>query len=391
MTYRAKTKKLLIFFLTLAFLFIVNGLRANDKPQFDFKNERNSHYASEFMRYYNEGKQDSVALTLRLWEAETGMNEVAFRAYALHLISNNDFPGHLVYHDLLENAIAWEIRYDLIFDKEKDKDDYFQTHPSFFSYIPIGSEFDQFSINAARTLIKQLDEETLAYAFARLYAGDVDDFFQMISEGKYSNTIIADEYNEKLEELYKLPETHLAINFGSWIPQSSLSVVGLKPSLGLKLGRWYSRFRMDLSFNVRFGDAANAVDIPLTDTLMLEVKNFIGGRAAIEASYNVFNSQPSSIDFFIGGGYEWIEMVKSGQDRRGKVFTSPTVSSGFIYRYFFPNRMSIGIATAYHMLWFENPGGTAFDGNAFSIALQIGLSENPKKKIGLNRFGIKYW
>lgn len=380
----------IFIFSFITFIFL-GRLSATDNPTFDFSSERNLYYSNKFKHLYDERKHDSLALLMRMWEAETGMHEALFRAHSLYLISINDFPGHLVHHDLLEHAIAWEIRYDLMYSKEKNKDDYFQTHPSYFSFIPIGSEFDQFTINAARRQLTRLPENSLAYAYAKLYAGDTEEFFTMISEGKYSGTALDEEYRQKLKELYKMPETHLAINTSAWLPRGNLTAIGYKPSIGVEIGRWFPKFKLDMSFDIRFGKSANSIDIALTDTIMLAVDNFIGARAALKGSFNIYKKQSSHIDLSFEGGYEWFEMAKSGQDRRGRSFATPAAGAGVIYRYFFPNRFNIGITANYNMLWFENPGGTALDGSAFTLGLQFGFTENPRKKIGLNRFGINYW
>lgn len=354
-----------------------------------FKKERSEHFAGQYMKLFNENKLDSVALVLALWERETGINEAVFRAYAIYLASTDKFPGTLLQYGLLEHAVSWEIRYSLIF--ENTKEDFFLTHPSFFSYLPIGSDFDQFTINYARRLINRTTEGSLARSFMTLYAGDTKEFFHALPKGEHSTTSLGYEFRERYDELIKMPETNLSVNVGGWMPHGPLAEIGLRPSVGVKVGRMYQRFLADIAFDVRFGDSSNDISIPLTDTIWIDVNNFIGARAALEVSYNLIKWQPNAINIFIGGGYEWIDMVKAWHDRRGKTFESPSACIGLSYRYFFPNRLNIGVSLAYNMLWFENPNGTPLSGNALTVALQISFLENPKKKIGLNRFGINYW
>jgi hypothetical protein len=355
----------------------------------DVKIEKSDYYSKQFAKFYSENKKDSIAFVLRLWEAETGMNEALFRANALYLVSEGKFPSHLTQFGLIDYATAWEIRYNLMFKNERD--DFFLTHPEFFSYLPIGSDYDRFTIDASRRLLNRQTVGSLSHSFITLYAGDTKDFFKFIADGLHENDLLGAEYVEKCKALMKLPETHIELNMGAWIPQGNLMNIGNRPSLGVLVGRWYPKFKIDLAFDVRFFETNKSIDIALTDTIMLEVANFLGARAAIEGSFSILKVHPYALDIFLGAGYEWIEMVKSPQDRRGEVFDSPSLTAGLTYRYFFPNRANIGISLGYHMLWLDNPKGTPIDGNAFTVALQIGLVENPKKKVGLNRFGINYW
>lgn len=353
------------------------------------KKEQSEFFAKKFIEYFNDNKTDSVIFILSQWERETGMNEALFRAYSLFLVNEGKFPGQLLQYSLLENAIAWEIRHGLIYDSERQ--DYFQTHTSFFSFLEIGDKFDRFTINAARRLLAHTENGSLANAYMKLYAGDINDFFFALPSGKHSDNLLGHEYREKYNELINMPETHLAVTFGAWLPNGHLSAIGIRPAVGVRLGRQYNKLLADFAFDIRIGKSDNKIDIPLTDEVMLEVDHFIGMRAAIEPSYNILKWQPINVDVFFSAGYEWIELVKSGQDRRGETFGSPSIGAGITYRYLFANRLNIGFSTAYHLLWFDNPGGTSLEGHALTVSLNISYFENPRKKIGLNRFGINYW
>lgn len=373
------------------FLFLIFSLSISIVYSTDIegKIQKSEEFAQKYIKHFNENESDSLAILLRSWEIETGMNEALFRAYSLFLADKNQFPGTLLPYGLLEYAIAWEIRYSLLFKNEKD--DFFYTHPEFFSYILIGGEFDRFTIDASRRLLSKMEKGSLSHSFIALYTGDIEDFFKALPDGTHENTLLGVEYIEKAQKLLKMPETHLAINIGGWFNQGNLNNLGTRPSLGVAVGRWYPRFRADLAFDVRFFDTNKTIQIALTDTIMLEVGNFMGARIAFEGAYSIIKANPYSVDVFLGAGYEWFEMFKSWQDRRGDIFSSPALSVGLTCRYFFPNRSHFGISSAYHLLWFDNPGGTPLDGNAITVSLQIGILENPRKKVGLNRFGINYW
>jgi hypothetical protein len=90
---------------------------------------------------------------------------------------------------------------------------------------------------------------------------------------------------------------------------------------------------------------------------------------------------------FASGGYNIIDIVEDKQAAHRQTFGSWAFHLGPFYQYIFHNRTSLGIKPAFHVLNHHNSSGSPMSGNAFTLKVVFGISENAGKTKNLQRLG----
>lgn len=338
-----------------------------------------------------DGDDEALGLLLFAWEQECGLTEPVFRARALQLIAAGQFQGALEGTSILEQAIVFEIRYRLIAEKSPaERADYYAFHKDFFGYVPINEDFDRQTMRQAARLINRVTPGTIEYFMLEMYAGEPERFFAALRDGEFQESTLAAEYRNRRDELLRLPEFNIGIRAGMWFPMADLDILGSHPSLGVNVGLKKGWNYFDAVFDFRFGKTGNPVSIVLQDTLV-KTSNFQGGYLGAEWSRVLVQGSDYNIELFAGVGYDLIELVEDGQDPDRITFGSFSFSFGPAYRYIFSNRTWLSIRPTFSVLEHNNPGGSSFAGNAWSLTVSFGYSDNPRKSEGLKRLGYIRW
>jgi hypothetical protein len=353
--------------------------------------EKAENYSIEVANAMLDGDDEALGQWLFAWEQECGITEPVFRARALQLIAAGQFPGALEGTSFLEQAIAFEIRYRLIAEKSPaERADYFAFHKEYFGYVPINEEFDRQTMRQAARLMNRVSPQSLGYRFLEMYVGEPESFFAALRNGEFEETPLAAEYQNRRDELLRLPEFNIGIRAGMWFPMDELDILGPHPSLGINVGLKRGRNYFDAVFDFRFGKTAYPVSIVLQDTLV-KTSNFQGGFLGIEWSRVLVQGSDYNLEIFAGVGYDLIELVEDGQDPGRRSYGSLNFTVGPVYRHIFSNRTWLSIRPAYSFLDHSNPGGSSLIGNAWLFSIAFGYSDNPRKSEGLKRLGYSRW
>lgn len=353
--------------------------------------EKAENFSVEVARAMLDGDDEILAEILFAWEQECGLTEQVFRARALQLLSAGQFPGALENTSILEQAIAFEIRYRLIAEKSPaERVDYYAFHKDFFGYVPINEDFDRQTMRQAARLINGVAPASIEYRILELYAGEPENFFAALRDGEFQETALAAEYRNRRNELLRLPEINVGIRAGMWFPISDLDVLGTHPSLGVNVGLKKGRNYFDAVFDFRFGESARPVSVLLQDTLV-KVSNFQGGYLGLEWSRVLVQGPDYNLELFAGLGYDLIELVEDGQDPGRRSYGSFNFTIGPAYRHIFSNLTWLSLKPAFSFLNHDNPQGSSFNGNAWLFTIAFGYSDNPRKSEGLKRLGYSRW
>ncbi len=353
--------------------------------------EKAESYSIEVAKAMLDGDEENLAQLLFEWEQECGFTEPVFRARVLQLIAADRFPGMLETISMLEQAIAFEIRYRLIAEKSPaERVDYFAFHKDYFGYVPINEEFDRQTMRQAARLINRVSPGTIEYSILEMYAGEPENFFTALRDGEFEETQLAAEYRNRRDELLKLPEFNIGIRAGMWFPMDDLDILGPHPSLGVNVGLKKGRNYFDAGFDFRFGKTAYPVSIVLQDTLV-KTSNFQGGFLGMEWSRVLVQGSDYNLEIFAGLGYDLIDLVEDGQDPGRRSYGSVNFTIGPVYRHIFSNRTWLSIRPAFSFLNYDNPQGSSFNGNAWLFNIAFGYSDNPRKSEGLKRLGYLRW
>jgi hypothetical protein len=373
----------------LVFLLICVPLFAQDLSENCAEKAEN--YSIQVARAMLDGDDEALGRLLFAWEQECGLTEPVFRARTLQLIAAGQFPGSLENTSILEQAIAFEIRYRLIAEKSPaERADYYAFHKGFFGYVPIHEDFDRQTMRQAARLINRVSAGTIEYLMLEMYAGEPENFFAALRDGEFQETNLAAEYRNRRDELLRLPEFNVGIRAGMWFPMGDLDILGTHPSLGVNVGLKKGRNYFDAVFDFRFGKSARPVSVVLQDTLV-KVSNFQGGYLGLEWSRVLVKGPDYNLEFFAGLGYDLIELVEDGQDPGRRSYGSFNFTLGPAYRHIFSNRTWLSLRPAFSFLNHDNPQGSSFNGNAWLFTISFGYSDNPRKSQGLRRLGYSRW
>ena len=353
--------------------------------------EKAENYSIEVAKAMLDSDDETLAELLFAWQQECGFTEPVFRARVLQLIAAGRFPDMLEDVPMLEQAIAFEIRYRLIAEKSPaERADYFAFHQEYFGYVPINEDFDRQTMRQAARLMNRVSPGTIQYHILEMYAGEPENFFAALRDGEFEETQLAAEYRNRRDELLKLPEFNIGIRAGMWFPMDDLDILGSHPSLGVNVGLKKGSNYFDAVFDFRFGKSAYPVSVVLQDTLV-KTSNFQGGFLGMEWSRVLVQGSDYNLEIFAGLGYDIIELVEDGQDPGRKTFGSLSFSFGPAYRHIFSNRTWLSVRPAFSFLDHNNPGGSSFGGNAWSFTIAFGYADNPRKSEGLKRLGYSRW
>ena len=345
-------------------------------------------FASQFAQLIREQKYDAMPALLFQWEQECGNSEPVFRARGLQLIAGGMFPGMLPEDQFLDQAIAFEIRGQLI--SQQLQDDYFLHHQEYFGYVPLNTEFDRQTRRWAGTLLQSGNFYGPALLFLQLWSGDHQAFFLALKQGDYDNTPLGEQYKERVTYFLRKPEINLGIQTGIWMPFESLAALGNHPLLGLNLGMKKGRNYLDLGFYFRFGKTPSPVSLIVKDTLAF-TRNHQGAWLGLEYSRVLLSFSTAQLEWHGGVGYDLVELVEQGQDPERFSYGSVSLNTGFTYRYIFPNRTWLSLKPSFVLLNHKGNAALSLQGHAILFSVAYGFTENPRKSQNLRRLGHHKW
>jgi hypothetical protein len=345
-------------------------------------------YSEAFAMHLQNNDLVKLAVVLREWELDCGFNEPVFRAKTLYLVLTGDFPGPLLQQDLLDQAIAFEIRHSLIENEDAaTREEYFAVYRQYFGYVPVNETFDRRTLQKARELLPQASQNELSHAFLTLYAGNTREFFLMLKDGRYSSSPLYEQYSARLVSLRRKPEFNFGISTGLWIPRGDLSIIGYKPSIGVFAGVTRFSTSVNAVFDLRFGRTASPVSILIRDSLV-QTDIHHGSYLGLEGVQILWRNRHVRTGIFISAGYNIIDIVEEAlliPERQ--TFGSWAFMAGPFVDMVFRNKTRIGIHPGFMLLNHQQNRGSSLEGNAITFKLVFGYSENARKYVNLRRMG----
>jgi hypothetical protein len=373
----------ILFFL----FFILASYSSAQIPETGCQGKANM-FSEAFAMHLQNNNREKMMEVLTEWELECGFNEPVFRARAIYLIINGDFPAELAQHDLLAQAIAFEIRYTISENEDAaTREEYFSIYRDYFGHVPVNGNFDRRTQQKAKELFPRANQDELSFAFLTLYTGNTSDFFNMLKEGRYSSSSLSSQYFERVESLKRKPEFNIGITSGVWIPQGNLQIIGIKPSIGVFAGITRLNTAVNAIFEMRFGRTDSPVIINIKDTL-IETRIHHGSYLGLEGHQIIHRSGKYRSGFFLSAGYNIVDIVEEALlEPERQTFGSWAFSGGLTFERLFSNRTRLGLHPGYILLNHRHREGSPLDGNAFVIKLIFGYSENAHKYVNLKRLG----
>lgn len=170
-----------------------------------------------------------------------------------------------------------------------------------------------------------------------------------------------------------------AVMMGWWFPTDRLrQVLGSHPSVGMQLGYRTPRNEYDITWNVRF-----LYPTPKTYTFVRQdsayTSNYYDG-GYIGFEYSRFFVHRKRIDFGYTAGiaYDYFSVGDGWSDQHRATNIEPLnvgsfdLNYGLRFKYFLHCKAFVGLTAKYHLIHYNNEGGTDLTGNAYTLDLLFG-------------------
>lgn len=379
----------LIFLISILLFEPFKGL-SSDEPR-DWSNkciQDAAMYADSVAVALQKGDFTRASESLSTWEQSCGLTEPVFRAQLLlDAISGYNQMEMSELDGLLERAISFDVRYDLIENAgEQERIEYFELYPDYFGYVPINGAFDRQTQRLALQLQRAGIKDEIVAAFVAFYAGETDWFFQNLKQGGLIYSRLSEEYFARVLYFQQKPELSVGIASGLWFPMGNLDVIGMKPSFLVNAGITKKSSSIHAVIAIRFGNTLKPVSFSVQDT-MVTTRNQQSGYGGLEWVQGLHSWGKMRIGFTVTGGYDIIDIVEDKQDPRRKTFGSWFLQPGIFWEFTLPNQSALGLYPYFSVLNHHNSSSKEFNGNAWYLTLRYRLSGNVRKTENLKRLG----
>ncbi len=168
-----------------------------------------------------------------------------------------------------------------------------------------------------------------------------------------------------------------AISVGWWSPTSHLQALGAHPSVGLLLGWRNDKNEYDINWNVRFGYPTPQTYTFLRRDTLYSTNYYDGGYIGFEYTRYLLHRKYVDLGLTSGIGYDYFSVADGWSNHTDNPGLPLNVGSfdfnnGIRLKYFFRRKAYIGLTAKYHLIHYDNSGGTNLDGNAYTLDLTFG-------------------
>ena len=340
--------------------------------------------------YYHKGQIDSVEIILKYWEEKCGESEPIMRTKILLSIENDEF-SESIYDSTIVNSI---LNYANRINAE-NPDNMYNYYSYYFGYVPIKSDYDNFTKEFAEKISNEQNENSLELFFCKLYSNE---FKQPIKELKenpaYDNSKVRSYYNKEIEKYIYKPDFHISVLSGIWIPTGNLTLLGNHPILGFQMGMRKKKMTYNITMAFKFLKSENDYFI-LKNGEIDTTNHFFGGYVGVDLDREIYKNKKSQFDLLAGIAYDGFDAIKTNtnddntDNDKSHSINSLNLNIGFGYKYFIKRDWYISLQGKYNFVNYKNNGGTDFSGNSITVTILTGGFMNNLKSSNLN--ALKYY
>ena len=342
-----------------------------------------------FEEYYQNNDIDLAKKLLNYWEEKCEVSEPLLRAKILIAIHENRFFEGL----LTDNGIIYILKYkDRMKIIEENQQKFYEYYQDYYDFVPVGKDFDTFTRKAFAELKKNFSSETTEYLLCDFYGGNDKDIFEKLQTNTYESSFLAKEYKARVNHYLELPEFHMSLLTGAWIPTGSLSVLGTHPELGFQMGWKKKKMNYDMVMSFRFLKSANEY-MARRDKLepFIPTKHFFSGHIGMEIGREIYAKGKNEIQIVGGLAFDGFDALKEDKKAglKNASASSYNFNFGIAYRYYFKNNTYLGLRVKYNIVDYTLSKVVDFTGNPISLQLSIGWLENLIRKDALKSLEFK--
>jgi len=327
-----------------------------------------------FIKYMNENKIDSVRSILDFWESKCGTREPIYRAKILLALKLGQFNDSLLTEGVLNNIFNYQNRMDMIkYSNYYSYDNYKQ----YYGFIPPGQEFDKFTQKLALSLQENYSQESTEYILAEFYGNNYDTIFSKIQTNTHQESVLAKKYDDLVRKYVNMPELHMSLITGIWIPTGQLKKIGVHPELGFQMGTKYKKMNYDLTMSFKFLNSPNDYYAKRGDSLEL-TNHFFGGHIGFDIGRDIYTKNGHEIQMIGGVAFDGFDTLE--EDKENNLKSESTWSYNFNfgvgYRYYFTNSFYLGLRAKYNIVDYSLNDVIDFTDNPITIQFIIGGVNN---------------
>ena len=169
-----------------------------------------------------------------------------------------------------------------------------------------------------------------------------------------------------------------AVTVGWWFPTGHLQeVLGSHPAVGIQFGMRNKLNEYDLDWNIRFGYPTPQTYIFIRKDTLYSTNYYDGGYVGFEYTRYLLHRKHLDLGLTSGIGYDYFDVAdgwSNHSDNPGQPINvgSFDFNNGIRIKYFFRRKAYIGLTAKYHLIHYDNSGGTNLDGNAFTLDFSFG-------------------
>ena len=322
---------------------------------------------------YQQQPIDSVIRAITFWERTCGLTEELQRIKILVAIKNRHF-SELLY----DSTIVYYInRFKEIKDLKDDEAGFWQErNPDDRKRL---IEYNVFTKGLARSLLPVVDTSSLESYFCYLYA-DTGTARAILDKPKFEKTSLKRYYSKVQEYQRKQGRGYYAFTGGIWIPTGAATLLGNHPYVGLELGAFDDKNRINLSLNFKFGKSPNTYQIKRNGQLY-DTDDFFGGYIGLDYGRKIAGNSTHSLELTAGAGLDGFDVYHTSDEyERDQMkplsILSYNFNGGVQYSLFYNKRKSdfLGLQMRYNVTNYRNKGGTNLKGNPITVGLVWGMA-----------------
>lgn len=326
-----------------------------------------------FIKYINENKVDSAQYLLDYWEARCGMREPVFRARILLALKKNEFNDSMLSRGTLNHIFNYQNRIDMI----KNANYYsYDSYKSYYGFIPPGQEFDRYTQAFAEGLKTKYEPETMEYLLAEFYSGNTDEIFLKLQTKSYSESILAQEYENTVEKYVDMSEFHMSLVSGIWIPTGDLKILGNHPQFGFQMGAKHKKMNYDITLIITFLNSPNEYygRRKKSDKSLELTNHFFGGHIGFDVGRDIYSKNGHEIQLTGGIALDGFDVFEEDEDKGYESESTFTynLSLGLGYRYYIRDSFYIGLSAKYNFVDYSLSNVIDFTGNPITVQLIVG-------------------
>lgn len=339
-----------------------------------------------FIQYYESDKIDSAHQLLHYWEGKCGLREPIFRARILLSLKEGNYRDSLLTKEPLDYLFLFQNRFNnaSIYD--------YDAYKNYYAYIPVDQDFDKFTFKSATELKSKYSSKSEEFLLCEFYSNKSDSILTKIKSKEYKNSIITKQYNEIINNLLKIPEGHLSLAVGIWMPTGGAKILGNHPELGWNIGLKSKKISYDLAFAFRFLKSQNYYNaIKGSNRYPQMTKHFFGAYMGFELGRDIYAKKANEIQLIAGTGIDGFDMFKSApqNNETGLSTFSYNFNLGTSYRFYINGLSYLGLKLKYNIVDYTLNNRIEFSGNTFSFQIVYGRVNNASRNYNLKRLGYK--